>query len=134
MSVVDDLRTLEARVTKRLEELRPMVDEYQELEQIAARLGLPTNGSAARERPARPARRAGSRQRAATTKRPRRSAAPRGGGRRDEVLASVKQQPGITVREIGAQLGVDPTALYRAVRALEREKAIVKDGRRLRPA
>jgi DNA-binding MarR family transcriptional regulator len=46
----------------------------------------------------------------------------------------VKARPGITVREVGSELGVDPTSLYRIVHRLEKEGALQKSGRELRPS
>src|SRR4051794_11483584 len=40
MSVLDQLRSLEQQVLERLRELRPLVAEYRDLEQVAERLGL----------------------------------------------------------------------------------------------
>ena len=40
MSVLDQVRALEQQVLQRLRELRPLVDEYRDLEQVAERLGL----------------------------------------------------------------------------------------------
>jgi DNA-binding MarR family transcriptional regulator len=45
----------------------------------------------------------------------------------------VRERPGITVREIAADLGVDPTSLYRIVHRLERDGVLEKRGRQLRP-
>jgi DNA-binding MarR family transcriptional regulator len=45
----------------------------------------------------------------------------------------VKARPGITVREIGSELGVDPTSLYRIVHRLEQDGALQKRGRELLP-
>ena len=154
MSVLDDLQVLEQRVSRRLAELRPHVDEYRELEAVAERLGIDvkattpaTDGQStvtptrASGRPRRRSKAPGS---AAITSagRTRPPAAdkgatqPSGGGgfRRQQVLAAVTKQPGITVREIGAQLGVDPTSLYRSVRSLEADGSIKKSGRQLSPA
>jgi hypothetical protein len=160
MSVLDDLRGLETRVTKRMNELRPLVDEYRELERVAQRLGLQSDGvgsappsaddaatsttegsrsrtagkrSQGRSRTtARASRAAGGRTAAASTARRRANAAP-AGERREQVLAAVNERPGITVREIGQQLGVHPTSLYRSVRQLERDGTIDKRGPRLHP-
>jgi transposase-like protein len=38
------------------------------------------------------------------------------------------------VREVGQQLGVDATSLYRVVRKLEQESKVKKQGRELQPA
>jgi DNA-binding MarR family transcriptional regulator len=45
----------------------------------------------------------------------------------------VKERPGITVREVGSELGVDPTSLYRIVHRLEQDGALQKRGRELLP-
>jgi CRP-like cAMP-binding protein len=131
VSVIEELKGLEDRVAQRLAELRPLVDEYHELEQIAERLGLSqTRGDA---RPTR-ARGAARRPRAkAGTGAARPSRRARDGGRRDQLLAVVNEQPGITVREVGSRLGVDPTSLYRIVHRLEQDGALRKNGRELLP-
>jgi len=55
------------------------------------------------------------------------------GQRREQVLEHVTARPGVTIREIGRAMGVDPTSLYRPVRQLEAEGAIRKEGPRLHP-
>jgi winged helix-turn-helix DNA-binding protein len=150
MSVLDDLQVLEQRVIKRLAELRPHVDEYRELEAIAERLGLdvkattPATDGQSTVTPTKASRR--QRRKSKTPGSPainrpqppatgKSATQPSGGGfRRRQVLAAVTKQPGITVREIGAQLGVDPTSLYRSVRSLEADGSIKKSGRQLTPA
>jgi hypothetical protein len=157
MSVLDDVRGLESRVADRLKELRPLVDEYLELERVAKRLGLsadsagdaasPKDGARAstKARPKsstnRAARRTGSERRSSTaraktttSRASRRAPAASPGERRQQVLGAVAERPGITVREIGTQLGVDPTSLYRSVRELERSGEIAKRGTELHPS
>jgi MarR family protein len=141
MSVVDDLLNLETRVARRMKELRPMVDEYRELEQVAQRLGIADGATTAgqastgrRERASGGA--AGSASKRARTggAKPGRSrASGSGNGRQAQVAGLVKQRPGITVRELGAELGVDPTSLYRVVHRLEQDGTIKKQGRQLQP-
>jgi hypothetical protein len=135
VSVIDDLKGLEDRVAQRMSELRPLVDEYRELEQVAQRLGVaPTTSADTPASPARP-RRARRRARAAAGAKANASAARAGrtNGRRDQLLAMVKDRPGITVREVGGELGVDPTSLYRIVHRLEQDGALKKRGRELLP-
>ena len=208
MSVIDELKGLEDRVARRLKELRPLVEEYRELEQVAQRLGVSRDESAdTPQRPRRPSRRAttdartkavartntdspahagarttldasakadaptepdagtqadtgatadagtstdartGTDTRAgagaptgtdapsgadATGTDARARKTPRAGGRREQLLAMVRERPGVTVREIGAELGVDPTSLYRIVHRLERDGVLEKRGRALR--
>jgi MarR family protein len=145
MSVEEELRDLERRVAGRLKELRPLVDEYHELERIARRLGLDDGASAGGEAPAKSRGASARRSRGgrAPGKRSQRHTGPPGaqpspngrrGTRRPQVLDAVHTHPGITVRELGAELGVDPTSLYRYVRALEADGEIKKDGLTLHPA
>ena len=148
MSVIDELRGLEDRVAERMKELRPLVDEYRELEQVAERLGVESS-AAADTAPARPARarrttrRARPKARAGATRSVSATAtgtaasgtaaAGRTNGRSEQLLDMVKARPGITVREIGSELGVDPTSLYRIVHRLEKDGAVEKRGRELVP-
>jgi DNA-binding MarR family transcriptional regulator len=46
----------------------------------------------------------------------------------------VRARPGITVRDAGKELGVDPTRLYRVVSRLEARGELRKNGRSLEPA
>ena len=128
MSVIDDLKGLEDRVAQRMTELRPLVDEYRELEQVAQRLGV--TPAAPADTPSPPRRRRRARPSAANSARGR----TRTNGRRDQLLEMVKARPGITVREIGSELGVDPTSLYRIVHRLEADGALRKRGRELLPS
>ena len=87
-----------------------------------------SDGSAAAA-PARPRNRtATSRQRSGG-----RRAATRPGQRQDDALMLVRENPGITVREIGERLGVDATGLYRVVKRLTEEGRVRKNGTRLEP-
>ena len=154
MSLIDELKGLEDRVAERMKELRPLVDEYRELEQVAEKLGVsPATPGAPTPRPRSSARkRSGARSTNSSraTRAPgasrARTAAPRAteaasagaararsNGRRDQLLDMVKARPGITVREVGSELGVDPTSLYRIVHRLEQDGALEKRGRELMP-
>jgi phage terminase small subunit len=129
VSVIDDLKGLEDRVARRMTELRPLVDEYRELEQVAQRLGV--TPSATTDTPSPPRRR---RRRARPGAANNAGGRGRSNGRRDQLLEMVKARPGITVREIGSELGVDPTSLYRIVHRLEADGALKKRGRELLPS
>jgi hypothetical protein len=149
MTVLDDLKKLEASIVKRYQELQPALAEVEELRRVAERLGVNLDRPGPRvSRPTRPAapatatatrtrgRRAGATRRKKAAKAtkvavPRR---PRAGGRREQVLKLVTDRPGITVPEIGKALKVDPTGLYRYAKQLEADGSIVKDGTKLRLA
>jgi hypothetical protein len=141
VSVIDELKGLEERVAQRMQELRPLVDEYRELEQVAQRLGVsPQDGT---DNGSEPARRSPPRTRRSATATTRatatgtsiaRAGRGRANGRRDQLLSMVKARPGITVREAGSELGVDATSVYRIVHRLEKDGQLEKRGRELRPS
>ena len=134
-AVLDKFRQAQDDILARMRELEPLVAEYEELKRIAESLQLnPGSAPARRSRAAKPASsgRARSQRRTAQrrTARPRRAAS---GGRREDILRLVGENPGITINQLGKQLGVDPTGLYRPVRALVAEGRIDKQGPSLRP-
>jgi hypothetical protein len=134
VSVLDNLRRVESDLIARMRELRPLVDEYVELQQTARRLGVDLPRDACSEplqRAASPpvVRPPGPDRTAVATRRRRAQARP--GERREQIMALVAEQPGITVRELGAALRVDPTSLYRPVRELTESGAVRKDGPQL---
>jgi hypothetical protein len=146
VSVLDQFRDVEQRVAQRLKELEPMVAEYRELETIAQRLGIDGRVTANAEAGTAPAGRRRRAQRApgkarasraatSSAARPRPRARRRGSGKREQdVLELIRARPGITVREAGKALGVDPTGLYRVVHRLEERGEVRKNGRALEPA
>jgi predicted HTH transcriptional regulator len=137
VSVLEDLRNVEERVAARLQELQPLVEEYEELRRIADRLGLDVN--TAQPKPTKPAktRRVAAKRAGATSTR-RRSTRRRAGGtqatgqeRRERVLEMIKERPGITVPDISATMGVDAPSLYRVVRKLVADGTVKKEGKQL---
>jgi hypothetical protein len=150
MSLVDEVRSFRERVAQRLRELEPLVREYNELTQIAAEIGLDNPGSPAprpsesvgvRVRPAEesagPAKapaKPGSQPR--SRPRTRRSAPVRRSESSDlgqRVLEAVRADPGKTVADYAEVLGVAPAALYRPVREMTTDGALVKRARQLFP-
>jgi hypothetical protein len=156
-----------------------MMAEYQELREIADRLGTQTAAAAApvtveRRRstrtrsartvkatgtrasakpaaaakpavPARPARRRGAASKSAAASKAKTGATSAAAvkaasdgklpGKRDEdIIRLVAAQPGITVAQVGKELGVDSTGLYRVVRRLQASGHIRKQGVALQPA
>ena len=136
MATADFLDQKRHEITARLKELKPLVDEYQRLDAAAAALdGVPTapllHGTAAtRHAPAR-AKAAPARKRGATHGRRGR---PKGSGTRAaEALAIVKEQPGITIPELAAKMGIKQNYLYRVLPGLAQDGLVVKDGRGWKP-
>jgi hypothetical protein len=134
MAAADFLDQKRHEITARLNELKPLVDEYQRLDAAAAALdGVPPSmhGTAAtRHAPAR-AKAAAARKRGATDGRRGR---PKGSGTRGaEALALVKENPGITVPEIAEKMGIKQNYLYRVLPGLAQDGLVVKDGRGWKP-
>ena len=46
-----------------------------------------------------------------------------------EVLAAVREQPGITIPELAAKMGIKQNYLYRVMPGLEKEGKVTKRGR-----
>jgi hypothetical protein len=154
VSVLDDFRDAEQRVAQRLKELEPAVAEYRELEAVAQRLGIDVPATApapaARTRRRKASTAAATANGASASARRRRRTAPakadgatpamRGrrrtapGRREEQLLALIRERPGITVAEAGKAMSVDPTGLYRVVGRLEQRGDVRKTGRSLEPA
>ena len=153
-TVIEDLKRLEERILARIKELEANSAELEQLREVAARLGIldrerrddgSATGAAAATATRSRRRTTGSRGRASGTKaRPggarsatrAATAAPAGAQstRRERVLEVVGVEPGISVREIVAQLGVNRTSLYPVVRQLVSDGLLYKDGPGLWPA
>jgi len=137
VSVLEELRGIEQRVVARLNELRPLVEEYAELQRVAERLGVDvqhprstpavSRGRAGTRAPRRTTRKADGRRRPGGTQ-------ATGAERRARVLELIEQRPGISVPEISTEIGVDPPPIYRVVRKLQAEGAVTKDGKALKLA
>lgn len=138
-------------INERLAELKPLVEEHQRLEAaVAALRGLdaaaPGDGAATpvRRGPGRPRRDATA---APTTQPATRASAGRPSGtarrrpgrrkgsgtRAAQAFALVQQQPGITIPELAARMGIKQNYLYRVLPALEQEAKVVKRGRGWEP-
>jgi hypothetical protein len=154
--MTDFLDEKRKEITSRLKELKPLVEEYARLEAAAAALSrveratvVPTAGSESEvvsSAPARPATRSGSgrprgsRAKAkvgtkakATTK--RRAGRRKGSGTRAvEARSFIHGQPGITIPELAAKMGIKQNYLYRVLPGLEQERMVKRRGRGLFPA
>ena len=164
MSVID---RFEEELVARLRELRPLANEFQQLEQVARRLGLALDdGHTAPARKRKPSRKTTPTQRIAATaaqsaptgkasaatgqasgtnagQRPGRASSSstnkqqarrhRQSRRQQDVLRLIQDRPGITVKEIATELGVDATNLYRHVHKLQQDGLITKHGTALQP-
>jgi hypothetical protein len=138
--VTDFLDEKRKEIADRLKELKPLVDEYNRLEAAAGALDGVGGSSAGTTRtrtasgkrgPGRP-RGAASKATARKAGRPakRRAGRRKGSGTRAaEALALVQGQPGITIPELAAKMGIKQNYLYRVLPGLEAEKKVTKQGR-----
>jgi hypothetical protein len=149
--VTDFLDEKRREIAQRLKELQPSVDEYNRLEAAAAALqGVrgPSASASASPRRRGPGRPRGSVSRKTATATPaartgrkkagrpsaRRAGRRKGSGTRGaEALAFVQGQPGITIPELAAKMGIKQNYLYRVLPGLEQEKKVSKQGRGWHP-
>jgi hypothetical protein len=149
--VTDFLDEKRREIAQRLKELQPSVDEYNRLEAAAAALqGVrgPSASASASPRRRGPGRPRGSVSRKTATAAPaartgrkkagrpsaRRAGRRKGSGTRGaEALAFVQGQPGITIPELAAKMGIKQNYLYRVLPGLEQEKQVSKQGRGWHP-
>jgi hypothetical protein len=144
--VTDFLDDKRREITDRLKELKPLVDEYNRLEAAASALAGVGGSSAAasttttrRKGPGRP-RGSSNRAKAASPTKAGRKATKRRAGRRKgsgtraaEALSFVQGQPGITIPELAAKMGIKQNYLYRVLPGLEQESKVRKQGRGWHP-
>ena len=129
MSLADEARQMRERVTARLRELEPLVREYEELVRVAGEMGIEPSADRRRRQSTSPARRP---KRTSRARSEAKTGAPPG-ELSERVLGAVRAQPGKTLAEYAELLGVSQSALYRPVRELTNDRAIVKRARQLFP-
>jgi hypothetical protein len=119
---LDDKRK---EIDARLQELRPLVDEFKRLEQAAAALAG-VGGSA---------RRTTTRTRRSNGGTRRRRGRPRGSGNRaKQALELVRARPGITITEMADAMGIKANYLYRVMPTLQKEGQVKKRDKGWHPA
>jgi hypothetical protein len=155
--VTDFLDEKRREITDRLKELKPLVDEYSRLEAAASALAGVGGSSATtstpspsatatttrRRGPGRPRgsgrARAAAKAKPAAGRKPGRPAGRRAGRRKGsgtraaEALSFVQGQPGITIPELAAKMGIKQNYLYRVLPGLEQENKVHKQGRGWHP-
>jgi len=153
--VPDFLDDKRREITERMKELRPFVDEFHRLEEAASALASVAGTAMAsaasqvtKRRPGRPRGKARRKKAAAVAvaaapaaappkaaRKPGRPAKRRAGRRKGsgtragQALSFVQGQPGITIPELAAKMGIKQNYLYRVLPGLEQEKKVEKKGR-----
>jgi len=114
-------------IDERLKELRPLHEEYLKLEKAKQALaGM--DAAPARRGPGRP--RGSTSGSASGNGRRRRRRGRAGGTAAEKVLEVVRQNPGVTVSEVGDQLGyTQKNYLYRVFHNLTEDGAVQKQGK-----
>ena len=152
----DFLEQKRQEITQRLRELKPAVEEHGRLQAAAAALakvrpassGASAAATTRRRGPGRPrgsgTTRAKATKRATATKARKKPGRPKGSGtatrrragrrkgsgtRAAQALAFVQGQPGITIPELAAKMGIKQNYLYRVLPGLEAENKVTKKGR-----
>jgi hypothetical protein len=142
--VTDFLDDKRREISNRMKELKPAVDEFNRLQAAATALadvgGSASSATATRRRgPGRPrgsvnrtTRRVAAKpkRKAARATTRRRAGRRKGSGTRAiEAYSFVQGQPGITIPELAAKMGIKQNYLYRVLPGLEQEKKVTKRGR-----
>lgn len=146
-------------IADRLKELKPAVDEYNRLEAAASALeGVGGTAATATATATAPRRRGPGRPRGSVSRKGAAVAAPAKAGRKKagrpkagrpagrragrrkgsgtraaEALSFVQGQPGITIPELAAKMGIKQNYLYRVLPGLEQENKVAKQGRGWHP-
>jgi predicted Rossmann fold nucleotide-binding protein DprA/Smf involved in DNA uptake len=126
----DVLSEVRSGLEKRLHELEPLIEEHA---QVRAALDALKGAGTRAERAVRtaPKERRAARTAGATSGRGR----PRGtGGRAQEALKLVHQQPGITIAEMAKRMKIQANYLYRVLPHLEKDGKIKKQDKGYHPA
>src|SRR3954469_16197288 len=122
--MADFLDEKRKEIRTRLQELKPLVDEYHRLE--AAVQALEGAKPATSTATARRSRSTSTSTRAGSGRRGR----PRGSGTRSkEALALVRSNPGITIPELADKMGIKQNYLYRVLPGLQKDGMVRKEGR-----
>jgi hypothetical protein len=125
--MADFLDEKRKEIRARLQELKPLVDEYHRLESAVQALeGVKPATATAPRRSRSTATRVGK----GTGRRGR----PRGSGTRSkEALALVRSNPGITIPELAGKMGIKQNYLYRVLPSLQKDGMVRKEGRGWHP-
>jgi ribosomal protein S25 len=122
--MADFLEEKRKEIDARLRELRPLVDEFNQLEKAAAALaGVGGTRSTT------------TRARRSSSSGPRKRGRPRGSGNRaKQALELVRARPGITISELADAMGIKANYLYRVMPTLQKEGQVKKRDKGWHPA
>jgi hypothetical protein len=122
--VADFLDAKVREIEKRLQELRPLIEEFHRLEAASAAL----NDVSA------PARRRATSVATNGTRRGRPRGSRGDNTRATQTVELVRAQPGITIPELAKHMGIKPNYLYRVLPQLADDGQVRRDGKGWHPA
>jgi hypothetical protein len=128
--MADFLEEKKKEISERLEELRPLVDEYHRLEAAHRALeGVNSSEGGGQSQTSSTPRRSASRSGGGSASGSGRGR-PRGSGTRaNEARDLVRSSPGITIPEMAQKMGIQQNYLYRVLPGLEQDGQVRKEGR-----
>ena len=121
--MTDFLEEKKAEIRSRLDELKPLVDEYQRLQAAHDALdGVESESFSPR--------RSNTPKRARSTGEGQGRGRPKGSGTRSkEALQLVKDRPGVTIPEIAEAMDMKQNYLYKVMPELQKDGLVRKEGR-----
>jgi hypothetical protein len=126
--VADFLDAKVREIEERLQELRPLIEEFHRLEAASAALEGVSHSAAGSAR----------RRRVPSSNGSVRRGRPRGGRgentRAAQTVELVRAQPGITIPELAGHMGIKPNYLYRVLPQLADEGKVRREGKGWHPA
>lgn len=120
----DFLEEKKREIRKRLDELKPLVAEYQRLEAAANALDISVGNSSSRSAAPR-----GSAARSKSSGTGKGRGRPKGSGTRSkQALELVTARPGITIRELADEMKIKQNYLYRVLPGLAKDGLVTRKG------
>src|SRR3954447_23430972 len=128
--MADFLDEKRKEIQERLNQLRPLVEEYRQLEAADAALSTIGDTSSAGSVSAAPTRRSRGTRSSTRSSRTGRRGRPRGSGTRAaQALDLVRDRPGITIPELAEAMGIQQNYLYRVMPGLAEHGKVTKSGK-----
>jgi hypothetical protein len=128
--MADFLDEKRKEIQERLNQLRPLVEEYRQLEAADAALSTIGNTSSAGSVSAAPTRRSRGTRSSTGSSGTGRRGRPRGSGTRAaQALDLVRDRPGITIPELAEAMGIQQNYLYRVMPGLAEQGKVTKSGK-----
>ena len=127
--MTDFLEEKKREIKSRMDELKPLVDEFHRLESAHDALDGVESAAPPSRRGGGAAKRSGGARRSSGDGSPGRGRPKGSGTRAKEALQFVKDRPGITIPEIAEAMDIKQNYLYRVMPDLQKDGLVRKEGR-----